>query len=137
MQRGEVWWARLAEEEPVVLLSAGDGSEIRAMQIVAPATDAEKRGFVVLTGAQASDTATRERVVAAAGSAIVGVEVAFGRAEGLPYEGVVRVALPRDGHVFCTWLITLTPEYLVRRIGALSPTKLAQLDDTLRLAGIE
>ncbi|MDT4991697.1 MAG: mRNA interferase MazF [Actinoplanes sp.] len=72
MKRGEVWWARLEDQEPVVLLS-----------------------------------------------------------------GVVRVALPRDGRVFCTWLLALTPDYLIGRIGVLSPEKLRQLDNALRLASIE
>jgi mRNA interferase MazF len=74
-----------------------------------------------------------------AGSAIggVGIEVGVGSREGPPYEGVVRVALPCDGRIFCTWLLTLTPEYLVQQIGALSPAKLRQLANALRLAAIE
>lgn len=139
MKRGEVWWARLEEEEPVVLLSGGEESELRAMRIVRPATAAEKRGFVVLSGEEAFDTLERDRVVGAAGSAVggVGIEVHLGSPEGLPYAGVVRVALPRDGRVFCTWLLTLTPGNLARRIGVLAPAKLRQLDNALRLAAIE
>jgi mRNA interferase MazF len=139
VKRGEVWWARLEQEQPVVLLSGGEAAELRAMQIVTPATTAEKRGFVVLTGEEAADAPTRERIVVAAGPAIsgVGIEVGVGRREGLSYEGVVRVALPRDGRIFCTWLLTLTSEYLVRRIGVLSPAKLQHLDNALRLAAIE
>jgi mRNA interferase MazF len=45
----------------------------------------------------------------------------------------VRVALPRDGHIFCTWLVTLTRESSVERAGALSCTKLDQLANALRL----
>jgi mRNA interferase MazF len=137
MRRGEVWWALLDERCPVVLLSEEAG-EFRAMRIVAPATAREKVGFVVLSGEQAQSEVMHE-VVAAAGAAVrgVGVEVELGRPEGLPHEGVVRVALPRDGHIFCTWLATLTPDNLVERAGVLSPAKLDQLTNALRLAGIE
>ena len=57
--------------------------------------------------------------------------------QSLPHNGVVRVALPRDGRVFCTWLVILTRESLVDRAGALSRTKLDQLANALRLARIE
>ena len=64
-------------------------------------------------------------------------QVAVGTDEGLPRDGVVRVALPREGRIFCTWLVTLTRESLVERAGALSRRKLDQLANALRLAGIE
>jgi mRNA interferase MazF len=139
MERGEVWWALIDGRRPVVLLSGGEASELRAMQIVAPATAGQKSGFVVLSGEEASDAAQLRQIVAAAGEAIggVGVEVEIGVGEGLADAGVVRVALPRDGHIFCTWLVTLTPNYLIERVGVLSPAKLSQLDNALRLAAIE
>jgi mRNA interferase MazF len=138
VKRGEVWWALIDERRPVVLLSGGGASEFRAMQIVAPASIEERRGYLLLSGEQASESRAMQRV-ASAGADIrgVGVEVEIGTPEGLPYEGVVRVALPRDGHIFCTWLVTLTPEYLVERAGTLSSMKLGELDNALRLAGIE
>ena len=136
MKPGEVWWARVDGKRPVVLLSGPEAGEFRAMQIVAPATAAEKRGFLVLSGEEASDDQERERAIAAAGAAVVavGVEVAIGIREGLPDEGVVRVALPRDGRIFCTWLVTLAPEDLIERAGELSPAKREQLDTAMRLS---
>jgi mRNA interferase MazF len=47
----------------------------------------------------------------------------------------VRVALPRDGTIFCTWAATVDPDHLIERIGALSPQKLHELDVALQLAG--
>jgi mRNA interferase MazF len=134
MKRGEVWWAGVDEKRPVVLLSGEETAELRTMQIVAPATAAERRGFRVLSGEEASDA----RVVASADAAGgVGIEVTIGRSEGLPYEGVVRVGLPRDGRIFCTWLLTLTADDLIERAGVLSPAKLEQLANALRLAAVE
>jgi mRNA interferase MazF len=110
MRRGEVWWALLDERRPVVVLSADEAAEMRVVQVVPPAdTD--------ITG--------------------VAVEVALGREEGLTDAGVVRVALPRPGLVPCTWLATLTPGDLVEQAGALSPAKLRELGDILRLADLE
>jgi mRNA interferase MazF len=139
VERGEVWWALIDERCAVVLLSGEEASEFRAMQVVAPATTDEKRGFVVLSGDEVSDPRAMQQVVAPVGSGVggVGVEVEIGTHEGLPHEGVVRVALPRDGHVFCTWLVTLTRDDLIERAGALSSVKLGQLEDALRLAGLE
>ncbi len=137
MQRGEVWWALVGERCPVVLLSGAEELELRAMHIVAAATDDEKRGFVVLSGEEAADARVLRQALGPAGTSLVGVEVEIGTQEGLPENGVVRVALPRDGHIFCTWLVTLTRENLVERAGALSATKLDQLATALRLARIE
>jgi mRNA interferase MazF len=138
VKRGEVWWARLEKEQPVVLLCGGDKTELRAMRIVPPATADQKRGFVVLSGEEACDIRERTRIVAAAGAVGgVGVEVEISAPEGLPSAGVVRVALPRDDRIFCTWLLTLTPDRLVRIIGALSSEELRQLDNALHLAAIE
>nr|WP_281177972.1 hypothetical protein [Actinospica robiniae] len=104
-----MWWAVLDEKRPVVILSSA-GEELRCMQIVAPA-DAD------ITGAA--------------------VEVRLGVEEGLTEAGVVRVALPRVGLIPCTWLVTLTREDLVERAGTLSPAKLRELTDALRLARLE
>ncbi len=133
MERGEVWWALLDERRPVVLLSGGES------QIVAPASTEEKRGFVVLSGEQASDFWAMGQIVASTSAATraVGLELEIGSREGLPYDGVVRVAFPRDGQIFCTWLVTLTQEYLIDRAGVLSSAKLRQLENALRLAEIE
>ena len=70
MHRGEVWWAKFDEPRPVVLLSDDEPSGFRAMQVVAPA-DTDISGL--------------------------GAEVAVGIQEGLPFEGVLRVAFPRPG----------------------------------------
>ncbi|MEV6967144.1 hypothetical protein AB0M47_18750 [Hamadaea sp. NPDC051192] len=139
MERGEVWWAFIGERCPIVLLSGGDEPELRAMHIVAPATADEKHGYVVLSGEQAADPRVVQQVLDSADSGIggVGVEVAIGPHEGLPHDGVVRMALPRDGRIFCTWLVTLTRQSLLERAGRLSGPKLDQLGNALRLARIE
>jgi mRNA interferase MazF len=127
-------------ECPVVLLSSGDGgADVRAMRIVDPATEAEKRGFVLLSGREALHGLSRDRIIASTdpGVAAIGIEVGVGRFDGLLDAGVVRVALPRDGRVFCTWQLTLTQEVLIRRVGELSPATIGQLDNALQLAGIE
>src|SRR5262245_39834998 len=101
MKRGDVWWTRcdLALEDdlrrernrPAVLLSSGDGPELRAMWIVAPA----KRPVSIV------------------------VEVPVGADEGLARDGVLRVALPQPGRIMCDWLMTLPSTDLVERVGAL------------------
>ena len=108
--RGEVWWALLDEKRPVVLLSRDGAEELRAIQVVAPA------------GTDITD---------------VGIEVRLGNGEGLANEGVVRVALPRTGLIPCTWLVTLTRDDLIGQAGRLSPAKLHELADALRLAQLE
>lgn len=108
--RGEVWWALLDEKRPVVLLSRDGAEELRAIQVVAPA------------GTDITD---------------VGIEVRLGNGEGLANEGVVRVALPRTGFIPCTWLVTLTRDDLIKQAGRLSPAKLHELADALRLAQLE
>lgn len=139
MERGELWWAHVDDKRPVVLLSGGAGPEFRAVQIVAPATPAEKHGFVLMTGEQAVDADQRRRIVEAAGpdARAIGIEVFFGAQEGLAEEGVVRVALPMDGKIFCTWMLSLGGEYLIERIGVLSPAKQRELDVALELSGAE
>jgi mRNA interferase MazF len=138
VKRGEVWWANIFDKCPVVLL-AGDGTaEFRVMRIVAPATVEERRGYVLLSGEEASELRAK-RMAAPADADVrgMGVEVEIGAREGLPYDGVVRVALPRQGKIYCTWLVTLTRDDLVERAGALSPVRLRQLGDALHLAGLE
>ncbi|MFF0795121.1 type II toxin-antitoxin system PemK/MazF family toxin [Streptomyces spiralis] len=110
MQRGEVWWADFDEQRPVVLLSGEEASGFRAMQVVAPA-GTEING--------------------------VAVEVGVGVPEGLPVEGVLRVALPRPGFIPCTWLVTLTREDLIERVGVLSSAKFGEIVDVLRAVGLE
>ncbi|MFF3029450.1 type II toxin-antitoxin system PemK/MazF family toxin [Streptomyces rubiginosohelvolus] len=109
MQRGDVWWVEFDERRPVVLLSGNDASGIRVMQVVAPAG-------VDLSG--------------------LGIEVAVGAREGLPSEGVLRIALPRPGLTPCTWLTTVSRGDLIERAGALSSAKLSEIEDALRLGGL-
>lgn len=109
MQRGEVWWVEFDERRPVVLLSGDDASGIRVMQVVAGAG-------VDITG--------------------LGVEVAVDVAEGLPFEGVLRFALPRPGFTPCTWLTTVSRDDLIERAGALSSAKLSEIENALRLGGL-
>ena len=109
MQRGEVWWVEFDERRPVVLLSGEDASGIQVMQVVAPAG-------VDITG--------------------LAVEVAVGAMEGLPFEGVLRFAIPRPGFTPCTWLTTLSREDMIERAGALSSAKLGEIEDALRLGGL-
>ncbi|WP_062645852.1 type II toxin-antitoxin system PemK/MazF family toxin [Streptomyces maremycinicus] len=108
MQRGEVWWVRFDERRLVVLLSGDDASGIRVMQVVAPAG-------VDMSG--------------------LGIEVTVGAADGLPFEGVLRLAFPRPGFTPCTWLTTVSRDDLMERAGVLSSAKLGEIDDALRLAG--
>ncbi|MFB7545333.1 type II toxin-antitoxin system PemK/MazF family toxin [Streptomyces zaomyceticus] len=107
MQRGEVWWVQFDERRLVVLLSGDDTSGIRVMQVVAPAG-------VDISG--------------------LGIEVAVGAGEGLPFEGVLRLALPRPGFTPCTWLTTVSRDDLIERAAVLSSVKLSEIDDALRLA---
>lgn len=107
MRRGEVWWVQFDERRLVVLLSGDETSGIRVMQVVAPAG-------VDISG--------------------LGVEVTVGAAEGLPFEGVLRVALPRPGFTPCTWLTTVSRDDLIERAAVLSSVKLSEIDDALRLA---
>ena len=105
MRRGEVWWADFGERRPVVLLSEEEPSGSRAMQVVASAdTDISS----------------------------LGIEVAVGVQEGLPFDGVLRFAFPRPGFTPCTWLTTLSREDLIERVGTVSAAKLSEIDDALR-----
>lgn len=139
MERGELWWAQFDEKRPVVLLSGGAGPEVLGMQIVEPATPAQKLGFVLMSAEQAVDVDERRRIVEEAGPdpRAIGIEVFFGAEEGLEESGVVRVALPKDGKIFCTWEMTVSVEFLIEKIGVLSPAKQHELDIALSLAGRE
>ena len=120
MKRGEVWWAHVDlaidddfsvedKRRPVVLLS-DDAPEVRTMLVVTPATK-DIRGICV--------------------------EVRVSASEGLLREGALRVALPRPGRILGDWLGTLGRDDLIERAGALSPSKLRDLEDALRLAKLD
>jgi mRNA interferase MazF len=137
MERGEVWWADEGARWPFVLLSVTT-SRLQAVQVVPPATAEQKRGFLVLSGSEALDGQLRQQIVASAdaSTSAIGIEVALGVEDGLAHDGVVRVALPREGRTFCTWIVTLTRADLIVRIGMLSPARLRELDNALRLAAV-
>ena len=105
MHRGEVWWAEFDQRRPVVLLSEDEPSGFLAMQVVAPA-DADISGL--------------------------GIEVAVGIQEGLPFEGVLRLVFPRPDFTPCTWLTTLSRDDLIERAGTVSAAKLSEIDDAVR-----
>ncbi|MFJ7326226.1 type II toxin-antitoxin system PemK/MazF family toxin [Streptomyces cyaneofuscatus] len=107
MRRGEVWWVQFDERRLVVLLSGDEASGFRVMQVVAPAG-------VDISG--------------------LGVEVTVGAGEGLPFEGVLRLAFPRPGLTPCTWLTTVSRDDLIERATVLSSVKLGEIDDAFRLA---
>jgi mRNA interferase MazF len=117
---GEVWWSMADPEWPIVLLSGEESGEFRAVQVVAPATEAQKRGFVILSPEEAADPAKRALADA-------GVEVPLGADEGLAHAGVIRVALPQPGRIFCTWEMSVTRDDLVERAGALPAGKMRRL----------
>ena len=105
MRQGEVWWAEFDERRPVVLLSEEGPAGFRAMQVVAPA-DTDFTGL--------------------------GIEVAIGTQQGLPFDGVVRFAFPWPGFTPCTWLTTVSREDLIERAGMVPAAKLREIDDALR-----
>ncbi len=110
MMPGDVWWARVGDVLPVVLLSAPQEREIRAVFVVEPAR-------VNIDG--------------------VCVELPIGRDEGLPDARVVRVATPQEGAIPCNWLVTLGEDDLVERAGALSAEKLQELMRMMTRAGLD
>jgi mRNA interferase MazF len=105
MRRGEIWWAEFDERRPVVLLSEEDPPGFRAMQVVAPA-DTDFTGL--------------------------GIEIAVGIQEGLPFDGVLRFAYPWPGFTPCTWLTTVSRDDLIELAGVVPAAKLAEIDDALR-----
>jgi mRNA interferase MazF len=104
MRRGEIWWVEFDEQRPVVLLSGEGPSGFLAMQVVAPA-DTDISGL--------------------------GIEVGIGVGEGLPFDGVLRFALPWPGFTPCTWLTTVGPEDLIGRAGTVPAAKLSEIDDAV------
>ncbi|HZE30405.1 MAG TPA: type II toxin-antitoxin system PemK/MazF family toxin [Actinoallomurus sp.] len=108
MRRGEVWWVDFDERRPVVLLSGEEACGFRVMQVVAPAG-------VDIGG--------------------LGVEVAVGALDGLPFDGVLRFAFPRPGFTPCTWLTTVSRDDLIERAGVLSSARLSEVEDALRRSG--
>lgn len=106
MRRGEVWWVQFEQRRPVVLLSGDAASGFQAVQIVPPSG-------VDLDG--------------------LGIEVPIGAADGLPVEGVVRLAFPHPDFLFCTWLTALDASSLEERVGVLPAGKLDEIDEAVRL----
>ncbi|MFE6096745.1 type II toxin-antitoxin system PemK/MazF family toxin [Streptomyces massasporeus] len=107
MQHGEVWWVELDERRPVVLLPGDEASGLRAMQVVAPAG-------VDISG--------------------LGIEVAVGATEGLPFEGVLRFAFPGPDFTPRTWLTIMSRNGLVEWAGVLSSVQLREIEEVLRVA---
>ena len=62
----------------------------------------------------------------------LGIEVPVGVSEGLPFDGVLRFALPRPGLTPCTWVTTVGPQDLIERAGTVPAAKLSEIDDALR-----
>ncbi len=62
MKRGEIWWARIDKDRPVLLLSRDEAYEMRAMVIVAPATTTI-RGFSLEIGIGRREGLSRDCVV--------------------------------------------------------------------------
>lgn len=108
LYRGEIWWVDFDGRRPVVLVSDEEPSGFRAVQVVAPAG-------IDIGG--------------------LGLEVAVGRPEGLPFDGVLRFAFPHPGFTPCTWLTTVTREDFIERAGVLSSAKLGEVGEALRAAG--
>jgi mRNA interferase MazF len=44
---------------------------------------------------------------------------------------VVRVALPRPGRINCTWVLTLSQEDLIEKVGTLSSAKLSEVENLI------
>jgi mRNA interferase MazF len=106
VQPGEVWWVQFDERRLVVLLSGDEASGFQAVQVVAPA-----------------DVSISD----------LGVEVAVGATEDLPFAGVLRFAFPRPGYTPCTWQTTLSRDDLIERAGILPAAKLSEIEDAIRL----
>ncbi|MEV0246828.1 type II toxin-antitoxin system PemK/MazF family toxin [Nocardia sp. NPDC050712] len=107
MRRGEVWWVEFDERRPVVLLDGDESSGFQTLQVVPPSG-------IDLGG--------------------LGIEVQIGAIEGVPYQGVVRLAFPNPDVVFCTWLTTVSAESLIARATVLTTAKLDEIDTALRLS---
>lgn len=108
-RRGDVWSVEFDERRRVVVLST-DGSGFASIQLVDPA------------GHDISGLA---------------IEVGVGIEEGLPFEEVVRFAIPRPGTTPCTWLVDLGREDLIERVGVLSMAKMEEIDVAVDSAGLD
>ena len=106
MRQGEVWWVQFDERRPVVLLSGDETAGFEAVQVVA-----------------AADVSLDD----------LGVEVAVGAAEGLPFEGVLRFAFARPGFTPCTWATTLSADDLIERAGVLPAARVTEIKDAMAL----
>ncbi|WP_426516112.1 hypothetical protein ACPPVQ_15925 [Diaminobutyricibacter sp. McL0618] len=102
MNAGEVWLANFDQPRPVVLLHSVGGTSLRGIQIVAPAaTD--------ITG--------------------TAIEVSVPALEGFAFSGVVRMALPIDGAIPCTWMFDISSESdLAEKIGTVPAATLAEIE---------
>jgi len=109
MKRGEVWWAQVDERCPLVFLSPLSAEMARAILVVPPA----RRAIDQL------------------------IEIDIGAHEGLPFEGVVRIAFPEPNFIPCTWVTTLSIHAFLERAGTLSAEKLRRLDAALHRVGLE
>src|SRR4051794_2842497 len=106
---GEVWRAFGAASSALVILSARDEADLRAIY-VEPAAETDIAGAAI--------------------------ELPVGSEEGLS-SGVVRVALARPDRINCSWLVSLKETDLIEQTGALSEEKLSKLAEMLRLGGLE
>ncbi|XVU21342.1 hypothetical protein ACQPZJ_29220 [Actinoplanes sp. CA-054009] len=118
MNPGEVWRTTLDPSWPVVLLA----DDLTAIQVVAPATEAQKSGYTLLSPSEAEH---------ASPTGLAGIEVPL----GLSPAGVIRVALPHPNHIFCTWQVSLTPESLTGYVCTLPPETFSQVELAVRLSG--
>jgi mRNA interferase MazF len=101
-----VWWVEFDELRPVVVLGGDETAGFQVIQVV-PATDMDIRGL--------------------------GIEVPIDPIDELAYEGVLRLGFANPGFLFCTWLTSVTAQWLVKPAGVLSPGKLEEIDTALRL----
>lgn len=110
VRRGEVWLAYVDKLRPLLVLSRDTTSLVEGIIIVPPAN-------IDIRGEAA--------------------EVSIGPSEGVEDDSVVRVALPRPGRINCNWLISVPETELVKCMGSLSPAKLNQVDELLKLGGLK
>ena len=80
---------------------------------------------VVILSRERPDTVRAMIVVAPANTNIDGlaVEVTVGALEGLSFDGVLRVALPRRGRINCHWVVTLPTANLLERAACFRPRR--------------
>ena len=90
----------------------------------------ELRPVVVLSGIDSGDL-----------RCVVAVEPANEDITGLAVEvdlgllgRVVRVALPRQGRINCTWILTLSQDALVEKVGALGSAKLNDVENLILMS---